>query len=110
MAVKERPNLIIATQGDAVQNILKLSVAQRITMNAGSNRNATDFTSMIVEATPTVDCVVKIGDSTVVAKSGEDFFIPAYATKALNVGENTRIAAQPYISGETGTLFISEMA
>ena len=108
---KTRPTLLTEVQGDAVQNVLAPAVSQRITINSGgSHRNSTDFASMIVEVIPTVDCVFAIGDSTVVANSGEDHFIPAYGAKSMNVGENTRIAAQAYVSGETGVLFISEMS
>ncbi len=108
---KTRPTLITEVQGSPVQDILTPTVSQRITINSGaSHRNSTDFTTMIVSLTPTIDCAYNIGDSTLVAKSGEDHFIPAYATRMINVGENTRVATQAYTSGETGIVFVSEMA
>src|SRR3972149_3713241 len=101
---KTRPTLLAGDRGDIVQDILAPVVSQRVTLTAGSNRNSTDFTTMVIEVTPTVDCVYNLGTSTVVAKSGEDHFIPAYLTKTMNVRENTRIAAQSYTSGEIGVL------
>jgi hypothetical protein len=108
---KIRPTLIVEVQGDTVQNVLAPAVSQHITIGSGgSTRNSVDFTTMIIAVTPQIDCIYKVGTSTVVAKSGEDHFIPADVTRIVNVGENTRIAVQARVSGETGIVYISEMS
>jgi len=106
---KTRPHLLKDEEGEPIQEALRPEVSQRVILNDTTNRNSTDFTRMIVEITPNIDCVFNLGDDTVVAKSGEDFFVPADVPKLVNVGENTRIAGQAYISGETGILFVSEL-
>jgi hypothetical protein len=65
---------------------------------------------MIVAVTPALDVICKVGDSTVVAKSGEDFYIPSKETRILNVRESTHIAVQARNSGETGIVYVSEMS
>jgi hypothetical protein len=108
---KTRPTLLVEVQGDAVQGVLAPTVAQQIAIvSGGSARNVVDFTNMIVAVTPVIDCIYAVGGSTIVAKSGEDFFIPADETRMLNVGENTRIAVQARVSGETGVVYLSEMS
>ena len=106
---KERPVPIVDDHGEPVQEVFVPAVNQRVNIGSGTLRNSTDLTKMVVEVTPTADCVIAIGDDTVTAKSGEDYFIKANESKKLNVGENTRIATQAYTSGETGVLFIAEM-
>lgn len=106
---KTRLHLLKDSEGDAIQEVFYPAVSQRVTLNNTSNRNSTDFTRMTVGITPDVDCVYALGDSTVVAKSGEDFFIPANTSSVINVREHTRIAGQAYNSGEVGVLFVSEL-
>ncbi len=110
---KTIPTLIQGTGASTgIPEPLAPKVSQRFTINdRSSTRNTTDFTNIIVEITPTVDCCFKLGSSTVTAKSGEDYFCPAYATKVLNTEDYTRVAAQAYNSGEfTGIMFITEKA
>jgi hypothetical protein len=109
--MKTRPSLLTEDHGGILQDILSPDVSQRVTIaDGGSSRNSDDFTAMVIEITPTIDCTYALGGSTVVAKSGEDHFIPAYLSKTMNIRENTRIAAQAYTSGETGVLFVSELS
>ena len=99
-----------ASYGTLLQEPMYPNVAQTVTINGGtSNRNSTDFTSVIIEVCPTVDCFYALGSSTVQAQSGEDHFLPAYTRKSLNTGSDTRIAVQNCTSGEIGVLYISEM-
>lgn len=108
---KIRPSLLTDEHGTPIQETLKPIVSQRMTLSGLPEvRNAVDFTSMIIEVTPTVDCAFEIGDSSVVAKSGESHYLGADITRRFNVGENTRIAAQAFVSGEIGTLFVSELS
>ncbi len=107
---KTTPNLVRdAAYGDLIQDPMYPNIAQQITINGASNRNAIDLTSVIIELTPTIDCIYALGDGTVVANSGEDHFLPAFGIRRINTGENLRVAVQNYISGESGQLFISEM-
>lgn len=109
---KSAPTLIKCLgQGDPLLEPLEPKVSQRMTIYSNqSNRNSIDFTNIVIEVTPTVACCIKFGDSTVTAKSGEDFYIPANVTKEYNSSDHVRIAAQGYVSGETGVLFITEKA
>ena len=107
---KSAPNLIRdASYGELIQDPMYLNVAQKVTINGASNRNSTDFTSVIIELTPTIDCFVELGDDTVVAVSGESHFITANSTRRINTKDDVRIAVQNLTSGEAGSLYISEM-
>lgn len=107
---KVTPDLVReASYGTLIPEPMYPNVAQKVTINGSSNRNSTDFTSVVVEVCPTVDCFYTLGSSTVVAVSGEDHFLPAFTRKSLNTGSDTRIAVQNFTSGEIGVLYISEM-
>lgn len=98
-----------ASYGTLIQEPMYPKVAQAVTINGSSHVNPTDFTSVIIEVCPTVDCFFALGSSVTVAKSGEDHFLPAFTRKILNTGSDTRIAVQNLTSGEIGVLYISEM-
>ena len=108
---KVTPDLVReASYGTLIPEPMYPNVAQSVVINGGiSNRNAVDFTSVVVEICPTVDCFYALGTSTVQAQSGEDHFLPAFTRKSLNTGSDTRVAVQNFTSGEIGTLYISEM-
>lgn len=108
---KIRPSFLTDDHGVPIQDTLKPVVSQRVVLSGLPEvRNSVDFTTMIIETTPTVGCVFELGDSSIVAKSGESHYLVANVTRRLNVGENTRIAVQASNSGEIGTLFVSELS
>lgn len=107
---KVTPDLVRdAAYGELIQDPMYPNIAQKVTIDGSSNRNITDFTSVIIELTPTVDCFIELGDSTVIAISGESHFITANSTRRINTRDDTRIAVQNFTSGEAGSLYISEM-
>lgn len=107
---KATPNLVRdASYGELIQDPMYPNIAQKVTINGSSNKNTIDFTSVIIELTPTIDCFIELGDETVVAKSGESHFIVANSTRRINTRDDVRIAVQNLTSGEAGNLYISEI-
>ena len=82
---KIRPSFVADGHGEAIQGVLKPTVAQKMTLSGLPNaRTSVDLTTMIVEVTPTVACNFDIGDASIVAKSGEGFYLAANVPQLFN--------------------------
>lgn len=109
---KIAPNLVRdSAYGELLQEPMYPNVSQKIDIVGDPNRNSTDFTSVVVEITPTKDCYFALGDDSVtVSPSGETcHYSPANIPRKINTGEATRIAVLNFTSGEIGSLFVTEM-
>jgi hypothetical protein len=88
-------------------NIFYPSVSQRVVITGTSNRSS-ELSAYTLDLIPTVDCFFEIGDVTVVATT-LDHFLKSNIRKTIHVKEDTYIAVKNATSGETGSLYISEM-
>ena len=92
--------------GEPIQGALTPRTAQSISVSTSTARNSSDFTYRVIRVITTVNCFIKLGDSTVEA-AVTDHYLPAGAIEYFARKENTRIAG--ITASGSGTIYISEM-
>ncbi len=93
-------------QGEPIQGALTPKTAQSVSLSNATARNSSDFVYRVIRVYSTIDCFIKLGDSTVEA-AVTDHFLPTGAIEYFARKEHTRIAG--ILASGTGTLYISEM-
>ena len=92
--------------GEPIQGALTPQTAKSVSITTSTARNSSDFAYRVIRVITTVNCFIKLGDSTVEA-AVTDHYLPAGAIEYFARKENTRIAG--ITSSGSGTIYISEM-